>query len=437
MLPNKKIGRHPLHKYHSNNIDVLKVSALYGANASGKTNLIDAVDVLKKIVTSSRIPEHFLKSVYFKLDRDSADLPTKFVIEFMQEEFCFLYAVQIKSGKIQAEELYRKYSDNYKSVFIREKIDNEINIQFSDGILSNEEDKSLTGFIKSELIDDTKTILYVVANLKNGAFSDIRGAYTWFKKSLIIIHPNTKPVALVQLLDSSPEFKIFAENLMRSSDTGVINLITKSISIEQLISESGNDNEKDKNELLDKLSQELDSKSGDDEILTMRTQDGEEFIIYKENEQILAKKLLLEHSGYNGSNEFNLEIESDGTKRVLDLIPAFSQLVNSKKTIFIDEIERSLHTTLIKTLVSKFVEMDASKGQLIFTTHDTNLLDQNILRTDEIWFVRKDKFGSSSLLPLNDFKEHATKDIQKGYLNGRYKAVPELDDLIDLNWEEK
>jgi len=79
---------------------------------------------------------------------------------------------------------------------------------------------------------------------------------------------------------------------------------------------------------------------------------------------------------------------------------------------------------------------EETKGQLIFTTHESNLLDQKIFRQDEIWFAEKDKNGSTDLYSLSEFKEHKTIDIRKGYLNGRYGSIPFLANLKDLNWHE-
>jgi AAA15 family ATPase/GTPase len=120
--------------------------------------------------------------------------------------------------------------------------------------------------------------------------------------------------------------------------------------------------------------------------------------------------------------------------RLLDFIPAFKDLINTDKVFIIDEIERSVHPLLIKELVRKYSEDANTRGKLIFTTHESNLLDQDIFRQVEIWFAEKTPSGSTELYSLSDFKEHNTIDILKGYLNGRYGSIPFLGKLIDLNW---
>jgi AAA15 family ATPase/GTPase len=108
----------------------------------------------------------------------------------------------------------------------------------------------------------------------------------------------------------------------------------------------------------------------------------------------------------------------------MEYLTVFFDIMTSDVTYFIDELERSIHPLLIKEFVRKFSEDSKTKGQLIFTTHESNLLNQEIFRQDEIWFAEKDHDGKTDLYPLSEFKEHNTKDIQRGYLAGRYGAIP-------------
>ena len=171
-------------------------------------------------------------------------------------------------------------------------------------------------------------------------------------------------------------------------------------------------------------------------MITIVSRRGDELVLVKENDTIWAKTLKVEHSSGNLSAFFNLEEESDGTVRLLDFVPAFKNLIYSEKVYIVDEIERSIHPLLIKELIKKFSLDKKTRGQLIFTTHESNLLDQEIFRQDEIWFVEKDLNGSTDLYSLSDFKEHKTIDIRKGYLSGRYGSIPFLGNLEDLKWHK-
>lgn len=129
-----------------------------------------------------------------------------------------------------------------------------------------------------------------------------------------------------------------------------------------------------------------------------------------------------------------LEVESDGTIRLIDYMPFIYSILNDDKVFLIDEIERSVHPIMIKAVISKISETEVCRGQLVFTTHESCLLDQKILRADEIWFTEKDSEGASHFYPLSDFNIHRTANIELGYLNGRYGGKPFLSNLRDLHW---
>jgi AAA15 family ATPase/GTPase len=134
--------------------------------------------------------------------------------------------------------------------------------------------------------------------------------------------------------------------------------------------------------------------------------------------------------------EFEPEEQSDGTQRIMDLIPAIHKIANQPAVFFIDEIDRSLHPSLIKELLRYYMS-NPSQGQLIFTTHEANLLDLEIFRQDEIWFTEKQQDGQTVMYPLSDFKPRYDLDIQRGYLKGRFGAIPFLGNLKDLNWQHE
>ena len=100
-------------------------------------------------------------------------------------------------------------------------------------------------------------------------------------------------------------------------------------------------------------------------------------------------------------------------------------------------IERSIHPSVIKELVRLVANDKNMKGQLVFSTHETCLLDQEILRTDEIWFAQKDIHGSTELYSLSDFNVHSTANVENGYLNGRYGGIPFMNELKALHWDEE
>jgi len=143
--------------------------------------------------------------------------------------------------------------------------------------------------------------------------------------------------------------------------------------------------------------------------------------------------------------DFELDEESDGTQRLLNLAPLLFDVQHSperSQTVYlIDELDRSLHPLLTRLYLKSFLEIDPehNHGQLIFTTHDTNLLNLDLLRSDEVWFVEKNRAGASSMYSLAEFKpeqlEELGSDLERGYLNGRFGAIPFFGDLTRLGWK--
>ena len=157
-------------------------------------------------------------------------------------------------------------------------------------------------------------------------------------------------------------------------------------------------------------------------------------VVYEHGECLL-KMMQPIHVDISGNDcQMPLESESDGTIRIIDYIPFIYSIFIEDKTYFIDEIERSVHPVMIKVIISKISEKESCRGQLIFTTHESCLLDQKILRADEIWLTQKDSSQATQIYPLSDFNIHKTANIEHGYLNGRYGGIPFLSNLKDLNW---
>ena len=141
-----------------------------------------------------------------------------------------------------------------------------------------------------------------------------------------------------------------------------------------------------------------------------------------ENGDLIASKVFTNHG--NNDDLFEYYDESDGTQRLFDLIPIFQNVLNNS-VILIDEIDRSLHTKAVQEFINYFYAVAIhSESQLIVTTHDSNILDLDFIRQDEIWFIERQRNHSSKLYSLNQFRERFDKRIEKEYLLGRYGAIP-------------
>jgi len=427
MLPMPRLRTFKEHRYSIDDFYILKMASIYGANGAGKSNLVKSILMLEDLIVKESSLINFSENRRFKFsDTEESQV---FIIEFFQEGKAFLYGLEILNNIIITEELYLSglgKKDN-KLLFERTTDEKSKKIILKTPLLSDDEGKILISIVEKNLAKPNKTIFKLLTSLDKPELQDIETALSWFTNSLVIVTPEAKPTALVHKIDTNNNFKIFTEDLMKSFHIGINKIGVEKKTLKEFF---GENNLKELNEIMEKLN---DSKN---KMIGLQINGNQEVIITKDNDDnIYVKKLQISHKGKNGTEVmFDLDEESDGTIRLLDFAPAFQDITLNKKVYVIDEIERSIHPLLIKELIDKFSKDNNSNGQLIFTTHESNLLDQSIFRQDEIWFAEKDKNGSTDLYSLSDFKEHNTIDIRKGYLLGRYGSIPFLGNLKDLNW---
>ena len=409
------------HKYKCGDIEVLKMTALYGANASGKSNLITAMWGLKKCMTEEALDKN-ISDQKFLLSEASEKQPIEFAIEFTKDDFLFYYAIAINDDMITEEYFTAKAGSNKEViVFDRKIVDGKTVVIFSKEFETGKDNQLKKKIITENLLKENHSLFFLLNKNFSGEFRKITIAYKWVINNLQILFPTTKPMAIVKALDGNPMFRERAKKYMNSYSLGVNGLHIKSRKIM--------DHDELSNEVFGSFRQVEDdllvSVGSDDEAIVVKTKDG-----------LIERRLFLTHDAEN-ETQIALDFfrESEGTKRLLQFFPMFDYLFNGENyTFIIDEIEQSIHPLMMKEIIKKFANDESSKGQLIFSTHDVNLLDQEIFRQDEIWFAEKNAVGASRLYPLSDYKEHATIDIEKGYLAGRYGGVPYLGDLRDLNW---
>lgn len=427
MLPGR-FNRMNYHVYKSGDIELLKLNAMYGANGAGKSNLIKSLALLREFVGTGNLPIEFLVET-FKFDKDSRKKDVYLGVEFIKDEIPYYYGITINQGIITEEELLISGIDKKEdlSLFTRtDKVDGkDLQLNFSKEVMNDKEASLFPLFLKNEVLERNKPVLYYMASRKNKVFDPFKKALEWFTTDLVPIMPFSRPSGLPLQLESDKEFYDFASEVMQSFNTGIKSIKVDTLPIEDFFGEE------DKQQA-ERITAEL--KANPSKIRPFRTEH-EEILFVLIGDKAFAKRLYFLHDTDGGIEKFTAAEESDGTNRLLDYLPAFYTAIKSKHIYLIDEIERSIHPLLIKELIKKFSHDELTNGQLIFSTHESNLLDQDIFRPDEIWFAEKNN-GATEVYALSEFKEHHTIDIRKGYLNGRYGGIPFLGNLKDLNWEK-
>jgi AAA15 family ATPase/GTPase len=226
---------------------------------------------------------------------------------------------------------------------------------------------------------------------------------------------------------SNDHSKEFTENILKNSNTGIEKLDVQVVEADKFFNYDDDDF---KQSIIDKLENKLSDEKEKNKIVFFYTRN-EYYTIDKIDGKYFVSILKTKH--FNSNNLFEFNEESDGTNRLFELIPAFDGLTREGNMVYIiDELERSLHPILAKELLQLFVNNSHLNSQLIFTTHETHLLDLELFRQDEIWFTEKKADGSSSFYPLSDYKPREDKNIRSGYLEGRYGGIPFLGDFSKL-----
>lgn len=427
MLPGRST-RMPHHLYEAGSVSVLKLNALYGANGAGKSNLIKSLDLLRSFVTEGQLPIEFITEV-FKFDAESRKKDVYLGVEFIKDGTPFYYGITINQGIVVEEELQISglgKKDDVTLFLRKDSADKkQLSLSFHEDVMKDKIAANYPEFLQSEVLERDELVLHYLQKRQHPVFNIYKKAFDWFKNDLVIIFPHYSPELLVLSIEQDAHFANFSADIMNSFKTGIQKIEVSNMSLEEYF---GVDNREESARIRAEL------KAHPDKVITFRNQFEQVVFTSKDNKEF-AKRLYFLHGEDNGANRFYAAEESDGTRRLLEYIPALYGAIYSPKVYLIDEIERSLHPLLIKELARKFSQDTTTKGQLIFTTHESNLLDQDIFRPDEIWFAEKKADGATELYALSEFKEHHTIDIRKGYLNGRYGAIPFMGNLRDLKWD--
>lgn len=374
------------------NENLLRSAAIYGANASGKTNVLLGINFLYKMVllSSKNQKGEKIDVTPFRLDENCVSKPSRFEVIFIKNNVKYVYGAAITTEKVVEEYLYYYPKGRKAIIFTR-----DIN---KDPIYIFNVDQNEQKFISSKILDN---VLYL-AGATQLNYDKTSVAFDWFNDILQVIGPTDHPALqhfTVEMLNKDESMKAHIMRGLSEADLGLddISASIKDVSVDDLPSD-----------ISDKL-KSLATKGTLQEVSITSIHKG---IDVNGNE----KKVL-----------FEFDEESEGTIRMFSLIgPWIDALINGH-VLIIDELETQLHHKLSVFLIKLFNDPTQNKNnaQLIFTTHNTNLLDQDLLRRDQIWFTEKNpEFGSTDLYSLVEFSPRNDKNIQRGYLAGRYGALP-------------
>ncbi|WP_312049256.1 AAA family ATPase [Acinetobacter courvalinii] len=429
-----KSKQHKEHVVDTPNLDIstLTFSAIYGANGAGKSNFIKAIKFAKNLITDNNFDSED-RDLYCRINPENQNKNTDFEFELLLNGNVYSYGFSINLYKkiFIREWLYLISNNKEVEIFTYDKATQTVNIPLPEKNTKNKirfeiysEDylsqNSLDSSLFLHFVNSSKSRLIEENNEYLSAINEI---FYWFKNSLDIIQPNSKPKHGLTYLNNSDTTTI--ENFLNDFGTGIKKIIKAKISIDEIY------RIEDKN-FIDYVSNDIKDKAKNKEGTLL-------FGMLKTKRNIyLAKTTITNKEDYktewfifkfssNKYTEYALGELSDGTIRLIELY----SILNNKKdiTFFVDELDRSLHPNLTFNFIKYFLK-HKKRSQLIVTTHEDRILDLNILRRDEIWFVEKDDNGTSQLYSLEKFKIRFDQDVMKAYLDGRYGSIPKFKFLI-------
>ena len=392
------IEEHEASVIKAGNQRLLPLTIIYGANSSGKSNLIMALGVMRHVVKESVRLNESDPLLYdpFALDEISRSAPTLFEAQFIQGENRYRYGFEYTKKEIVSEWLYEnRLGEEEVELFVRSK-----------DVIEVSEKAFPEGRGKEDLTNANRLFLSLVAQLK-GEKSNVVMACVGECNMVSGIeterYENFTFEMFMEHLNGADEAQTFFKELQLGFNS--FSVKKTDITTEKLAS------------LPELKRQQVEKEMSTHTFVEAITTHN----IYNEDGQVLRE-----------DDFYSDDMESDGTKKVIELSgPIFDTLINGK-TLIVDELDAKLHPLLTRNIVLLFMDPERNKhgAQLIFATHDTNLLDLSVLRRDQIWFAEKDKVESTDIYSLVEFEEDGQEepnnkhDIERDYIRGRYGAIP-------------
>ena len=402
------------------NASLLKYGAIYGANAAGKSNLISALSFVVDTVRYGLKPD--CSRLYCRNRKENRDRDSLFELQFEIDDrfYAYGFAARLCDARTTHEWLYElKTNGEAKTIFERfaggkpslgsslkltaeEK--NRFDTYASD-FRENEKDMFLTEMNRGKRIDESSSLQI------------FRKIYSYITKKIVIITPSSPVMNFQRYYDSRSIIEM--SSLIQCFDTGVTDVVIEKIDMGELRRKIPEDVLR---EMLRELRERQDRTGTSVARVSGRTDNAFFSIDINENSEPVITTVRFRHG--SSDSLFDFEEESQGTIRLFDYLDML--LKNEDEVVYlVDELECSMHPMLLEIFLKLFFKHNEEKRvQLIFTTHEVPLMDNDLFRRDEIWFVERNSENNSTIFPLDRFRERCDRKLGKAYLEGRYGAVP-------------
>lgn len=387
------------------NLRLLKSAVIYGANASGKTKLVEGVKAMKQIILNSSKEGQIDEPIGvtpFLLNTETESAPTTFEIIFIHENELYRYGFEADSNIIHAEWLYHRPKTKETELFYREYQNFDL----------NKRKFKVNDLIERDRVRPNALLLSVAANWNEKIAVQV---FDWLKRFNIFFGLEDVKYSAMKIDNEANRTDLV--NFISRADLGIekidIKSNVKAYQVQDKVYATGN-------------------------VGLVRESDLED---WADDESYGIRNIKTYHKKYDENNlpvgevEFSMKNdESAGVRKYFALSAPILEILRKGEILFVDELTDKLHPNLAHQLLAIFnsAAHNPNNAQLIFTTHNTNFLSSGLFRRDQIWFVEKDRYGAASLYSLGDFKTDKVRkedNFEKNYLKGKYGAVPYLGDF--------
>lgn len=393
---------------------ILSRGGFFGPNASGKSSFIKSIDFARDFIVDGQKSGKGTGIDQFKGNFEDLKGISSFQFLIYLDGEVYEYGFSLDRRQIYEEWLMQLSEKDFVPLFTRVTDDNgktKIDIE-SKFARKDSRERKLAEILKNGIRENQKNQLFLCKLYENGV-RRVEKIVEWFT-DLQVVFPETQVQALPIRLKEDEDLRSFIGSMLNKMDTGVSDVSVASDEI-------------DFHEFTEKLDLPKEIIDDIEDIKNGIVNLAGRYFIFAENEmkRTVFVQIKFLHRLNGKEIPFNIEDESDGTNRLLDLLPILFSLGKNSSIYFVDEIDRSLHTKLSQFLLDEFARR-AEKGynQIIFTAHDVNLINLHNFRQEEIWFIEKNNLGESTLKPFSDFEIKEGQNTLQAYLNGRFGAVP-------------
>lgn len=375
---------------------LLPLAVMHGSNASGKNNLVAAMSFMKSIVLKGVAPGAGTGVIPFMLDREMLNEPSKFEIMFRHDDVVYTYGFVASYKKIHEEWLFAYYSNQESLIFERVTSNTGKAMIKCGGRLLKEKGKKFLEVYASGTRQERLFLTEAFAqNMKT-----VEPVINWFHSSLVIITPTDAFTSLEVDSNQDSDFRSFLEKFLKAANTGISDVVCS----EEIFVPARHLRDLPRDVVSDILTELSLRENG---IMNVNMP-GAVAILQKTRDSIKYLEMQFGHAGAGGEVfHVKKDMESAGTKRLIEIAIALDAAKSRDIVLVMDSLCRNLHTPVTKFVIQTFlaeVLENRSRSQLIFTTHDTNLLDRTLFREDEIWFFEKDDEGASSISSIAEYK---------------------------------